>query len=982
MDMDETLKQAYHEIIYELLINPKASALVIKKSVHLVDENFIEVLGEMSTLLAERNCPEDAELLLKLHQQLQEADSLETWLAEHLPRPAAAKKRTLSPQQQKEKAEQLFHSGTQHFKANEYTEAIQVWQQALPLYQGSGEIKAGINCLGKLGNLYQTLGQYQQAISVHQRALGLSKKIKYRRGEASTLNSLGQVCTLLGQYDRAIACYQDSLEISQKINFRTAEIQGLNYLGQVYYALGQYQQALEYHQQALSLAKQRDLGFAQAYSLSSLGHTYAALQNTEQAIHFYQEALTLFQQGNYPFPQASCLRNLGLVHQRQGNIEQAFSYINSYLDFAKTLNYQVAEANAYLDLAELNILQGEYEEAINRCHQSLEIRQSLKDVQGEAKILNCLGRIYQLSQQSDQALEVLQKSLDLAVPQLFPQESFKAAQQLGNIATTLEDWELAIQAYLQAIQVLEQQNISFTVSSEAEGINRIDRQVYSQLIEIYIQLHQLEKAIEIVERFRSYQFVQAFSDSQLLVSDEIAEDLELYQRLQRQMNALHFRRQSDELKPLSTSGLNLNSYAGLQVEATALTVLEAETKKIWQRLQESDPVLAAKLRVVPLSFSEIQNRIDNQNSAILSLFISQNQINLFVITADQIRLHPCAEGEVEAFMNGLENSWFKPRMNNTLKWREQMSESLLKLAQSIKLSQLITEMLQQIQELIIIPDLSLSLLPFAALPVLIEDQPGYLGDLFDLRMLPNIQLCSTLPSTPSIDTPTFGVITHSKISHILDQYTCQKITDIRQEKETDYLDLNQVNVDQFKTWMQQINALHTSYPVQSDTQQIAKTQWQCSDESLTLEQIMSWDISKLSEIFLSQDKMQFTPSSLLNHSIHPWAYLLYCGVNTVISPLWNGDGIANLVFNLLYYQNRQTVSAKSALKTAMNQLRNLTVEDFKTNYQPDLEEFILSQQTTENQQQINDLRTSIAMLSQKYHPFASPYYWASYVLQG
>ncbi len=983
IDMDETLKQAYHEIIYELLINPAAkSALVLKKSAHLIDQSFIEFLDEMSTLLAERNCPEDAELLTTLHQQLNEADSLEAWFAEHTPQPAARKKSTLSPEQQKEKAEQLFQQGTQHFKANEYTEAIQVWQQALPLFQGSGEIKGGINCLGKLGNLYQILGQYQQAIATHQRALGLSKKINFRRGEANALNSLGQVCTLLGQYDRAISCYQEALEISHKVKFRTAEIHGLNYLGQVHYALGQYQQALDYHKQALTLAKKHDLSFAYAYGLSSMGHTYAALQKSKKAIDFYQQALTLFQAGDYPFPQASCLRNLGLIYQRQGNTQEALNYTNAYLDLARRLNYQVAEANGILDLAEIYGSQAQYEEAIANCHQAIEIRQSLQDVQGEAKTLNCLGKIYQVSQQSEKALEIFQKSLDLAVPQLFPQENFIAAQQLGNLAVALKNWELAIKAYQQAIQVLEQQNIS-SISDALEGeFKAIDRQVYSQLIQIYIQQNQYENAVETIERFRCYQLVRSLSDTEFSVRDEIAEDFELYQRLQRQMNAIHFRRQSDELKPLSSSGLNLNSHAGLQVEATALTVLEAETTKIWQRLQESDPALAARLRVTPLSFPDIKSLSPNNNAAILSIFVSEEAINIFLINSDQVHLHRCAEKEINTFIKELEDTWFKPCISNILQWRQQMGEVLLKIAQRLKLSQLVSNSLKDIQELIIIPDLGLQWLPFSALPILTEEQPEYLGDRFDLRMIPNCQFLHHFPSQESASLPILGIIENSAKSNIFNQYACQEIAQIMADDNMNYIKAQEATLSQVQALIPQIQSLYASSKIQLNLQHPLKTQWQLLNESLTLEKVMAWDLSNLSEIFLSECRIQFTDLSLLTHPIHPLANLLYCGVQRIITPLWQIDPIANIIFSLLYYQNRQTLPISSAFQLAQSQLRNLTMDEFKNNYQPKLEEFILSHQTENNQQQVNDLRTAIALLSKKYHPFANPYHWAGYILQG
>ncbi len=980
--MDEHLKQAYHEVIYELLINSAAkSAQVLKKYAHLVDEDFVELLGEMCTMLEERNCPEDAAVIQQLYQQLQETESLDRWLSEYAPQPVAPKP-TLSPEQQKEQAEQLFQLGTQHFRANEYVEAVQAWQQALPLYQDSGDIRGGINCLGKLGTLYQSLGQYQQAITVHQRALAFSKKIKYLRGEASALSSLGQVCTLLGQYDRAISCYHESLEIADKTNFRTAKVNGLNHLGQVHYVLGEYDQALDYHQQALKLAKQYDLSFAHAHSINNIAHTYGALNQFDPAIKFYRQALKQFQEGNNPFPEANCHRNLGKIYQRKGKPKQAFNAIQAYLKIAKELDYQLAEANGLLDLAEIEISQEKYEEAIDHCHQTLEIQKTIEDLQGQTKSLNCLGKIYQRLERSQEAVDAFQQSLNLATPQLLPQKYLTAARQLGDLALSLNDWELATQAYQQVLPVLEQQNRSGIPVPQANEVHKTARQIYSQLIQIYIQQQQLEAAVEIVERFRCYQFVHKMSSHSFKLEEELAEDLALYQRLQRQHDALHIRRQSDEMKPLTTVGLRLSSRAGLQTEETALRILATETDKVWKRLQEANPILAAHLRVVPLNYSEIQGLIPNPETAILSLFSSEKDTYIFIISSDKIALH-CCEGEgIETLQNWLEEQWVKPYQENPLSWRNQMNQVLLQLAQRLQISQWVAESLETIQELIIIPDLNLHLIPFAALPVPKDNQPEYLSDQFQLRMIQNCQILSFCSSQETIDSPHFGLIEDSTGNDILSSYECEKIAQICSAQDSQQLKSQQVIASQYETFIQQFQHLFISHPVQFNLQHPWQSQWQLLDESLTLEQVLMLDWSQGSELFFAQGQRQLTSTLLTDSYLHPSSELLCHGSQTVISSLWKMEPIARTIFSLLYYQNRQTLSAVSALQASQIQLRNLTENDFKNHYQQELESFIANHLTEENQQTINDLRTSLALLSKKYYPFAEPYYWAGYTLEG
>ena len=981
--MDEHLKQAYHEVVYELLISPEAkSAQVLKKNAHLVDEDFMNLLAETAVMLEERNCPEDAAILGKLHQQLQETESLEQWLTEYAPQPVPQKP-NLPPEQQKEEAEKLFQKGTQHFKANEYVEAVQAWQQALIFYQGSGDLRGGINCLGKLGVLYQSLGQYQQAIGVHQRSLVFSKKIKYRRGEATALDSLGQVCILLGQYDRAISCYRESLEIAEKINLRNLKVNSLNNLGQAHYVLGEYQQALDCHQQALTLAQKHNFSFAVSQSLSNVAHTHAVLNQLEPAIKFYQQALTRFQESNNPFPQANCYQNLGKLYYRQGQLEPAFDATQSFIKIAQELGYQLAEANGLLDLAELKISQENYEEAIAHGHQALEIYQSIEDLSGQARSLNCLGKIARLQDHPEEAMTQFQESLKIAVPQLHPQEYLTAATHLGDLAFSLENWELATTTYQQVMPILEQRNLSAIPEPKTAEVQNLARQVYSRLIQINLLQQNLESAVEIIERFRCYQFVQKMASHSFKVKEEIAADLELYQRLQRQRDALNLRRQSDELKPLSSAGLRLNSRPGLQAEEKALTILETETDKTWQRLQEADPILASHLRVNPLNFDEIQALIPNPETAILSLFSDQNQTYIFVIKAGEVRVHCCESEGIETLQNWLAEHWVQPYFNHSSTWRNQISPVLLELAQRLQISQVVAEGLDEIEMLMIIPDLNLHFIPFAALPVPMENKPEYLGDQFQLRMIQNCKILRFATHSTDASSLTLGLVEEPTGQLILSKYQCENLAITYTVAPENHLKSTSVTDEQYQGLLQQVKQLYVSHIVNFNYQSPWESQWQLANDPVSLETVLSWDWSEIEEVVFAQSQLQLTTNELDQlFYYHPAAELLCQGVHYMISSLWLMDPIASTMFTLLYYQHRQTLPAPAALQATQTQLRNLTDSEFKTDYQPQLESWIAHQQTPDNQQAVNDVRTSLALLSQQYHPFADPYYWAGYQLQG
>ncbi|RMF07553.1 MAG: tetratricopeptide repeat protein, partial [Alphaproteobacteria bacterium] len=105
--------------------------------------------------------------------------------------------------------------------------------------------------LNSLGFVYSALGDKQQALDFYQQALPLFRAVGDRSGEATTLNNIGLVYSDLGDNQQALAYYQQALPLRRAVGDRAGEATTLNNIGAVYDALGDKQQALAYYQQAL-----------------------------------------------------------------------------------------------------------------------------------------------------------------------------------------------------------------------------------------------------------------------------------------------------------------------------------------------------------------------------------------------------------------------------------------------------------------------------------------------------------------------------------------------------------------------------------------------------------------------------------------------------------------------------------------------------------------------------------------------------------
>jgi tetratricopeptide (TPR) repeat protein len=995
--MDELLNQVYHEIIYNLLIHPPNQALnVLKNHAQVVDDDFLQVLRETVITLGERNCQEDSDFLNKLVQKVEESGGFSTLLAQVAPpKPAETPPQKADPQQQKtatpkivspEKqsaAENLYNQGTQQFQANQYTAAFQSWQQALQLYRELQDRRGEVNCLGKLGNVYQSLGQYQQALTCHQQALTIARKIKYRQAEANSLSSLGNVCYSIGQYDQAIEGYKQALSISKTIEYRVGEANTLGNLGNVYYVLGKLEEAIKNYQQALTIAQELNYRFGAVNFLNNLGNVYASLEQYEQAIAYVDQALTLARTLNYRFGEAYFLSNIGKIYQAKAEPEQAKVYFEQYLELVRSIQSPQMEANALQHLANTYKIMGEPESAITHYQQSLEVHRQTQNPQGEAITLSILGQIYQQLRQTDTAIQALQDCLKIATPKALPTECLAAGSHLGDLGLSTYNWQLALEGYEQAIQAIEHICTGISPIEIRSEIAKESSEIYAKQVQACITLKQYEKAVEFVERWRCQRRVELTDSSLFPSSGEVQSLLKKYERLQQQLHALHLRRQSDEMKQLTTAGVRLNSSVTFKTESEILDTLETEKQKVWEDIRRLDEIVAEQLQVNGLSLEEIKALIPDETTAILSFYSTAENTYIFVVRQTQIFLHICEGEGIETLQDWIEKSWVENQKNHLREWRNKMIEFLSELSRRLQFNQLISDSLENCNELIIIPHLKLHHIPFAALPIQLEDKTVYLCDRFKIRTISSCQMLKyNQHQNQTIDSNSIAILEDTTGELVLTRYECQKIDKIYQVSQEFYLSGETATVSQFESLIKQVQIFYMGSPLRFTSENPLEAELQFNDGTISIAQMLAWHLSELLEIVIPSLKLENQPLDFYELNMRVFNRFLERGTQRLIYSLWSLEDIATSLLIWFYYQNLQQKSCTEALRQAQIQLRNLTGQELEKVYKPEILAYLKQQQETKNQQKINDQRTLLAWKCQQDYPFESPYYWANFIIYG
>jgi tetratricopeptide (TPR) repeat protein len=267
--------------------------------------------------------------------------------------------------------------GKAHAKQGEYDQAIEAYQKAIyikPDFEWAWYL---------LGNVYMDQGNYNQAIKTYQKityirpdfkwvwynlgsAYGnqekydqaidaFQKAIQFNPDDASWYN-LGVTYSKSGNDFDAIIAYQKAIEI------KPDKYEAWYNLGISFYDLGKYEQAITAYAKSIEIKPDNDAAWC------NLGIAYDDLGDHDKAIITYESSLKL-----NPFENVTWY-NLGNAYFKQSNYAQAAT------SYQKSIALKPYKHIAWNNLGSTYLILGDYTEAIKAYQKAIEIEPVYNDV--------------------------------------------------------------------------------------------------------------------------------------------------------------------------------------------------------------------------------------------------------------------------------------------------------------------------------------------------------------------------------------------------------------------------------------------------------------------------------------------------------------------------------------------------------------------------------------------------------------------------
>jgi CHAT domain-containing protein len=805
-----------------------------------------------------------------------------------------------------------------------------------------------------------------------------------------------------------------------------------------------YQQAWRFYNEEKALNPNTEETFRQQWAMiqNNLANLYQSKadisknkkdkdKNIELAISAYKNALTIRTIEAYPQKWATTHINLGNVLCKSGNLHKA---IEAYENASSIFSFEAfPEHWAALQLNQASVYK-QFEEnkeenlkaAIFFYQQASKVFTFKSFPQQWAMIYHNLGLVYQAlsrvniinkTENLNLAIAAFQQALQIHKPKTFPHECLPTGDNLGNSAFAAKKWEIAIQGYDIAIEAIEVIYAQGADDARRQEILSDAIDVYHKIVQTYINLGQLDKALEYVERSKARNLVELFSIQDLQPRGNIPESiLKEFNRLRRAVTAEKrqlamkgsIRNRNQLLEDLLSEDY-LNQLPSIICDRTQINKLQKQLNDFIDcDITPIDPSFKLTQKVAPISFSEIQTLTD-ERTVIIEWYIVASDNNIkgkiitFIITHHSsqpiVLQSPEEDLQVLAEATTTYLSLYKKDLH---KWRDQLFFFFQNFAKILYIEEIVSHIPVKCDSLILVPHYFLHLLPLHALPI--NNSGTTLVDKFKggVRYAPSCQILkfaqnkkySNLQNLFAIQNPTNDLLYSNIEVEVIRSFfpTTQVLAKQAATKTAIKTEQNLVSA----------NCIHFSChgffdPVSSLESALSLA----NNEKLTLEEILEFSLSKCCLVTLSACETGLSDFSSFNDEYIglPSCFLL-AGSSTVVSSLWVVSDLSTALLMVKFYKNlfsfainKKTVEDKEipvsvALNQAQQWMRNLTCQELEqeiTKYQQiiaKLQQTLSSVEFFELEDAIESQRKKLQQFAPNDKPFVNPYYWAAFVATG
>ena len=483
-------------------------------------------------------------------------------------------------------SQQLLSQGEALYQAGRFAEAVTVLQQAVRIYQQSGDrlaqaasltnlslaleqlgswkeastaINTSLNLLGwneahknlNINNqksellevLAQTLeiqsgmllaqGQADVSLKTSQQAEQIWKHLGNNAGVTRSRINLAQALRVSGFYRRALDTLQQVAQQLQTQPDSSIKVAALRSLGNAQQQLGDLEESQKNLQQSLEIAQRLQLPQEISLTEFSLGNTTRALSNINDAIAHYENAAKI---ASNPLTKVQAqINQLSLLLENKNTTDvQTLHLIPKIQSQLATLPTNQAGIYASINFARTISKIGNKKDIANILANSVQQARTIGSERAESYALGSLAEVYEQNNQSKEARNLTQQALFIAQKIQASDIAYRWEWQLGRLLKAQGNTQGAIAAYDAAVATLQSLRSDLVAVNREVQFNFRDsvEPIYRQSVELLLQekgqaLPDLDKVRQRIEALQLAELDNFFRESclnnQFVVLDKLVD---------------------------------------------------------------------------------------------------------------------------------------------------------------------------------------------------------------------------------------------------------------------------------------------------------------------------------------------------------------------------------------------------------------------------------------------------------------------------
>jgi CHAT domain-containing protein/tetratricopeptide (TPR) repeat protein len=529
-------------------------------------------------------------------------------------------------------AETLIKIGEVSYFLGEPKKALEKFNQALTIYQEVDNRRGEDTTLINIGFVYYSSGESQKALEKYNEALLISKQLGDRRAEAITLNHIGLAYGALGEIRKALDKYQEALPILREVGDRKVEAATVNNIGTAYDSLGESQKALEKYNESLPISRSVGDYGGEAAAQHNIGAIYESLGDMPKALEKYNESLLINRKIGDRRGEAFALTGIGTVYRLSGESQKAIAKYNESLSILREIGDRRVEAITLNNIGGVYRSSGEMQMALEKFDESLPISRAIGDRKTEASTLYNIGIIYMLLGGAEKALEKFNEVLPIvrAVSNHRGEADTllgiaQAEQKRGNLVQ-------ASRAIEGAIGIIESLRTNISSQELRASYFASRQEFYQSYIDILMDQHRQKPsaafdaaAFTVSERARARSLLELLTESRIDLRQGVDSSLlERERSLQQLLNA----------KAAVQARILNRKHTPEQADAAAneITSITSEFDEVKAQIRARSPRYAALTQPQTLNLIEIQQQLLDEDTLLLEYSLGEKHSYLWLVS--------------------------------------------------------------------------------------------------------------------------------------------------------------------------------------------------------------------------------------------------------------------------------------------------------------------------------------------------------------